>query len=296
VAIAPDAGTTDKFTFYYYAPLNAFGPNYATLSVIIYDGAITADTTAQLPSYPVESVTISIEPVNQPPTISLKVGSVFQLLSGSPSGVSVSSTIASSAITKALQFQIADPDVENGLMSFTISTSQGKLALTASNAFPGTKPPAPSSSITYTGVTLLQINNMLASVLLTVNNPSNSPSPITVTVSIDDNGNTGAVNPRCPGHVTTTTFTVKAVSGSNVQLAAAGAAIGASAVAALVGAAALGAAYLLAHRKNILDTPADAFGGDDLAAAATMSPAYTAATMEMGSPVWASKEAIGGAL
>jgi hypothetical protein len=286
LAITPDAGTTNQFTFFYYAPLNAAGQDYASFDVIAYDQPITADTATQLASYPVSAVSLSLAPVNQPPAIQFSANGEFVYIAGDQTAT-VSSTKSNGRISKALQFLISDADVGTGLLDLSVSTNQGKLTLTG---FVGDA----VSTYSFTGLGMDQINNLLSLVQLDVSNAQNDP-PITVTVSVNDRGQFGAVNPRCNSNITSGSVIVKANADNRaiVAGAAASGAIAAVLIATAGGAAALGVAWVAAHRTNALDAGSAPFG-DDLTDGITNSPAYSAGALEMGNPVWAAKEDVGG--
>ena len=159
-----------------YSNSNNINPDLTTRSidVSIDDGTGASDT---------ETVTVSITPTNDGPSA----------LIGPPS---YNATEQTALDLKAAGLSVNDGDADTGSVTVTLSVTEGTLTVTAGGSGAGVAGSG-TSTVTLTG-TIAQINDLLTSdATSTVSYTDGSDNPsasATLTLAINDNGNTGGGN------------------------------------------------------------------------------------------------------
>jgi hypothetical protein len=189
------AGSNVTFT----TALNATGN--VTLTTSINDNGNTGSGGAQTDS---DTTTLNVTAVNDAPTIT------------APGSISVTEDL-SSALTG---ISFSDVDASSGTVTVTLSVASGALSATSAG---GVTVGGTSSALTLTG-TIANINTFIAGSNVAFTTASNATGNVTLTVAIDDGGNTG-IDPGSSGTgsseaaSTTVTLSVTAVNDAPVNSA-----------------------------------------------------------------------------
>lgn len=284
--IAADAGSKGNFTLYYYAALNDYGIDYTTIEAVFYD---KPDDLSLVDSYPVDVITVDIAHINQPPTVFLRGEAL------SPAQPTEVSSFG------RFNFSTSDPDVGGGQLKVNITCAACAIDWTATVNAAGlsvqyTVSGTPTDTFVEFRARETDANALLNQLRVKSASTSSTVPEHTVTIVVDDLGQSGEPNPRCAaGSATRVTVVIKPDSRSNAVAAISGAAAGGVAIAAVAGAAIAAGAWLAARRTNILDSAAVPFE-DEYSAGTTVSPIYQAGAIGGANPIMASKAEIGGGL
>lgn len=155
---------------YFRPPDNLYGINSAVVDVYINDNGNTGSGGGS--DVFIGSIDINITPVNDAPEVSL------------PNSIEVTDG-TNSALT---DISFADIDAELGILTATISVDAG--TLTAISQAGVTTTGSGTSSLSLSG-SLDDLNNFLSASNVTFVNQTGNTNNHTISVSIDDNGNTG---------------------------------------------------------------------------------------------------------
>jgi hypothetical protein len=285
-AITPDAGSQRNFTLYFYPALNDYGLDYATVAAVFYD---KPNDLSMVSAYPVTSLATHIAHVNQPPALFLNGKS----LSGGTEPELVRSF-------GRFNFTTTDADLAGGRLKVNVTCAGCSIDWAATTAAAGAfvqfnLTGTPSDTFVQFRARETDANALLSQLRVRGAARQNNELPL-ITVVVDDEGQNGAVNPRCPaGSAVTGRVNVNPNADRNNIAAISGAAAGGVAVAAVVGAAGAAAAWLAARRTNILDTAAVPFE-DEYSAGTTVSPIYQAGAIGGINPIMNTKGETGGGL
>lgn len=163
-----------------------------TLTVSINDGGNTGNGGAQSAN---ETITLQVTAVNDAPTIT------------APGSIAITEDIPG-ALTG---ISLSDVDAGSGTVTVTFSVPSGTLNATSGN---GVSIGGTSSELTLTG-SLADINAFIAASGLSFTTASNATANVTLTVMIDDGGNTGSGGAQTD--TTNVTLTVTAVNDAPVN-------------------------------------------------------------------------------
>jgi hypothetical protein len=284
----PTAG--GKLTLYYYPALDGFGADFDEITVKAFDRP-AAEAAGSLDAYLPLSVSIDIANTNQPPLVFYGDA----VVSGRAEPLVITTTKNGNSFNKKLTaLAVTDVDLNGGEMLLTISATGGQFvnlpaAFTANANILVFNPSDVSPAAGRFRCRLQNCNAFLSSLVVS------STKAVTVTVTADDMGNSGAVNPRCPSGVTTATFVVQGEAANSNAAAIGGGAAAGVAIAAVGGSILAVAGWIGLHRSNVLDEAAVPFEDDGLASGTVESSAYTPGSLTGASPIHMPVDAIGGA-
>lgn len=283
--IAPDQGTRNQFTLYYYGALNDYGLDYASVQAVFYD--LPAADPSQLPAYQTDTISIDVEHVNQPPMLWLN-------------DVSLSGDQAPTVVSGFGRFNFSthDADLAGGLLQITIECAACEIDFNKTQAQTGSLINATTQSATRVVFVARESDANVVLSNLRINSAATTVDQLQhmVTVTVDDQGQNGAANTRCSnGSAVTGRVQITTSERASYVAAISGAAAGGVAIAAVAGAAVAAGAWLAARRTNILDSAAVPFE-DEYSAGTTVSPIYQAGAVGGENPIMQSKGAIGGDL
>jgi len=286
---APIPTTNGKLTLYYYPALDGFGADFDEITVKAFDRP-ASEAAGSLDAYLPLSVSIDIANTNQPPLVFYGDA----VVSGRAEPLVITTGQNGKSFNKKLTaVSVSDVDLNGQEMLLTISATGGEFvalpaAFTANANILLFNPADISATAGRFRCRLENCNAFLSSLQVT------AKKAVTVTVTADDQGNSGAVNPRCPSGVTTATFIVQGESTNSNAAAIGGGAAAGVAIAAVGGSIAAVAGWIGLHRSNALDEAAVPFDDNGLDASSVTSSAYQAGTVGMASPIHVSLEALGG--
>jgi len=294
--LAPISADKDgHFNLYYYPAANGFGTNFDQIVVRGFDRPADQAATllAQAPYVPT-TIGIDVLRSNQAPQIFYQT----ELISGTATSAAepARETVgrgASGQLAKKLQFVVTDVDAGNAPVMVNLTTDKGAfVGLKATLAAPGTQfvtvvAADDDSSATFVG-RIPAINLLLANLVL------KTPSTALVTIAVNDLGNTGASNPKCPDDTSFGYWQLSGQAASQVGAAVGGAAAAGVLISTGLAAGAGLIAWVVARKTGALDEAAVPFDDDAFASSVTDSPAFVQGSYGGANPLQMSKAQVDG--
>jgi hypothetical protein len=238
-------------------------------------------------SYPVDVISIDIAHVNQAPVL---------LFNGQP--ISGDQEPVRAGSFGRFNFSTGDADLGNGQLKVNISCQACAIDWTATVAAAGSSVQfnvtAVSDSFVEFRARETDANALLGQLRVKSAAKTDAAQLHLITVVVDDLGQSGEPNSRCPaGSAVTGRVNVDPSSRASNAAAIGGAAAAGVAIAAVAGAAIAAGAWLAGRRSNLLDSAAVPFD-DEFDAGTTTSPIYQAGAVGGMNPIMNTKAETGG--